>query len=113
MTGTDEERGILLWREIPGSSDDDINNPDSNSLNLSMKTYDIPFVTKYLRRWKYSKYVPFLPTFDGFNDLKSCCKGSSMDLAETEVVFSARDNETTDVYLEKMDRNKYSEQFAS
>ena len=36
-----------------------------------------------------------------------------MDLAETEVVFSARDNEMTDVYLEKMDRKKYSEQFAS
>ena len=115
MSGTDEERGILLWREIPDNSDDDSSDPDYDSLNLSMKTYDLPFVTNYLRKWKYSKYVPFLPTFDGFNDLKCCCKGSAMDFVDTEVVISASENEMNamaDEYSNKTEsfKMKFSDQ---
>ena len=54
-------------------------------MNLSLKTYDIPVVSKYIRRWKYSKYIPFLPAFSGFDNARICCKGANYDLTDTEV----------------------------
>lgn len=92
IPGTDEERGIIIWREIPDQSDEDSADDAYDNLNLTMKTYDLPFITKYIRRWKYSKYIPFLPTFDGFDDVRCCCRGKEMNFPETEVVFNALDD---------------------
>lgn len=57
IPGTDEERGITQWREQHAGSDE--------TQGAESKCYDIPFITKYLKRWSWSKYLPFSPTFQG------------------------------------------------
>lgn len=60
--GTDEERGIIKWREqiheepVTADSEEGALHPTS--------CYDIPIITKYLHRQSWARYVPFLPTFD-------------------------------------------------
>ena len=40
-----------------------------------LSAYDIPWITPTLRRWKWTKYMPFLPTFQ--EDCgNNCCRGS-------------------------------------
>lgn len=78
---TYEDRGILSRRETPNQSDE--SNVD-NEIHLDMKIYDNPFVTKYISRWKHSKYIPFFPTL-GARD------PSKLEYAEAEVVFNCSD----------------------
>ena len=82
FTGTLEDRGILSWRETPDQPEEE--KQESKDSRIDLKTYDLPFVTKYIRRWKYTKYIPFLPTFGTRDE-------SKVDLAEAEVVFSPDD----------------------
>ena len=57
IPGTKEERGIIAWenQHIQHQKQEDSQN--------SGDTYDIPFITGILRRYKWTQYVPFLPTF--------------------------------------------------
>ena len=57
IPGTDEERGIIAWADQHKTDDDDDDHRE-------IRTYDIPFITERLRNMKWSRYVPFLPTFD-------------------------------------------------
>ena len=47
-------------------------------LILIFRTYDIPFLTKYLENNQWAKYVPFFPTF-GFT-AKGKSKVKSKDI---------------------------------
>jgi len=87
LPGTDEERGIVIWRESP--QDDDSDDVDYENLNtMTMKTYDFPFGMNLIRSLTWGKYVPFFPTFQGFDDIgcSSCCK-NDIELDDVEVVF--------------------------
>ena len=56
ITGTKEERGLLSWRKNLVH--------ESESGNKDLEIYDIPFVTKYMKRVKCCSYIPILPTFN-------------------------------------------------
>ncbi|XP_060552099.1 solute carrier family 23 member 1-like isoform X2 [Ruditapes philippinarum] len=75
IPGTDEERGIIIWREVPDFSDEEDDDIDEmDNVNLSLKTYDLPFGNNLIRNWKWGKYVPIFPTFDGFDGSRCPCK---------------------------------------
>ena len=57
FSGTLEERGILSWKEPLEGSKNNINQD-------TCLTYDLPFVTKWLRKKQWARYVPILPTLD-------------------------------------------------
>lgn len=73
IPGTDEERGLILWRKqmtTPAGADG-----EQGEQKPVVSSYDIPWITPTLRRWKWTKYVPFLPTFqEGCGN--NCCRGS-------------------------------------
>ena len=46
IPGTLEERGVSAWR---AQSEPSKNDEISNSTEVSLSTYDIPFITKYLK----------------------------------------------------------------
>ncbi|XP_053404669.1 solute carrier family 23 member 1-like isoform X2 [Mercenaria mercenaria] len=75
IPGTDEERGIIIWREVPDYSDEDSDDLDEHdNVNLSLKTYDLPFFNNLVRNWKWGKYVPIFPSFQGFDEARCPCK---------------------------------------
>lgn len=93
--GTDEERGIIIWREVPDDSDDESDDIDYNNLHLTMRTYNLPFAMDLIRKASWSKYVPFFPTFRGFDHINApcACLQSSKTSDDVEVVISNSDKE--------------------
>ncbi|KAI0217841.1 Solute carrier family 23 member 2 [Lamellibrachia satsuma] len=76
IPGTDEERGLILWRKqmAPNSRPDG----QQGAREPATSPYDIPWITPKLRQWKWTKYIPFLPTFqEGCSN--NCCRGSNSD----------------------------------
>jgi nucleobase transporter 1/2 len=65
LPGTEEERGILKWREIHNNQTDEANNEMT-----SIHTYDIPFLTSYLQKYPFVRYIPFLPYHGQTNDVE-------------------------------------------
>ena len=59
LPGTDEERGILKWRETHEHQSDD----ETKIQVTSIHTYDVPFVTSYLQTFPFVRYIPFLPHY--------------------------------------------------
>ncbi|KAM4748845.1 solute carrier family 23 member 1-like [Rhinophrynus dorsalis] len=55
IPGTNEERGTSAWHKQM--------HPKKTNGSIGQSCYDLPFVTKYLRRLSWSRYIPFLPTF--------------------------------------------------
>ncbi|KAI5652159.1 permease family domain-containing protein [Phthorimaea operculella] len=56
IPGTDEERGLAAWAkemslEAAGASEHG-------------DTYDFPIGMSYIRRWKWTRYLPFMPTYE-------------------------------------------------
>ncbi|OWF50977.1 Solute carrier family 23 member 2 [Mizuhopecten yessoensis] len=71
VPGTSEERGIKKWRE---------NMYDSNGKAMESNVqYDLPYVTKYIKKVKCFSFIPICPTFDGMNDHLSCRKRKPRD----------------------------------
>ncbi|XP_069485439.1 solute carrier family 23 member 1-like [Ambystoma mexicanum] len=55
IPGTDEERGTSAWqRQIQGDGAND---------GTGQSCYDLPFVTIFLKKLPWTRYVPFLPSF--------------------------------------------------
>lgn len=79
---------------MPDSSDDDsVDTDDSDGPRLTLKTYDLPFFDNLVRNWKWSKYVPIFPSFEGFNTHCLCLqnKGASRDEEIDIMQVSAED----------------------
>ncbi|KAM4678014.1 solute carrier family 23 member 2-like [Discoglossus pictus] len=55
IPGTNEERGTSAWHQ-------QMHGEKTNG-STGQSCYDLPFVTKYLRGLSWSRYIPFLPTF--------------------------------------------------
>lgn len=65
LPGTDEERGILKWREPHHNKDEPL------ARTASIHTYDIPFVTPFLQKFPFVRYIPFLPYYGEEDDEES------------------------------------------
>lgn len=77
MPGTVEERGLVAWRQVNENAGSD---PDDDNNNMmTLKTYDLPFGMEYLRKWKWTYYLPFCPTFLGMG--KCCSKEDDHQLS--------------------------------
>ena len=55
FSGTDEERGIKMWRVIAKGS--------TRSFHSEEDVYTIRCLQKYFDQWTIAKYLPFCPTF--------------------------------------------------
>ncbi|XP_076348508.1 solute carrier family 23 member 1-like isoform X1 [Tachypleus tridentatus] len=61
ISGTDEERGVIRWREQGLEH----NTTEDDLLTLSSpSTYDLPFGMNVIKRYKIFKYIPISPTYD-------------------------------------------------
>ncbi|ELU01493.1 hypothetical protein CAPTEDRAFT_111368 [Capitella teleta] len=69
IPGTKKERGLVEW------SRQDVGN------NKGIETYDIPIVTKHLKKWSWTSYFPISPTYSGCK-----CSSARGDLEITTVV---------------------------
>lgn len=78
VTGTDEERGISIWRKQHSNADDV---EDSAADKAPDTTFDLPFGMAAVRRWNWTRYFPICPTFTGFSIYKecSCCQGTEKE----------------------------------
>jgi hypothetical protein len=56
FSGTAEERGINKWRRH-------VHVVDDTGVDNSMRIYDLPFIQKYLDRFRFFRYLPFCPRF--------------------------------------------------
>ena len=63
IPGTDEERGLMAWRQ----SVSDENGEQFQT--ASVKIYDLPFGLNRLSNYKFAKYLPFLPNSDDKNEI--------------------------------------------
>ena len=57
MPGTPEERGLVAWQGQHQASDQETENV------ASLECYDLPFITPWLLRQHWAKYVPSLPSY--------------------------------------------------
>ena len=65
IPGTKAERGLIKWRqELIKKKKKSSKHGDNNTDHLKQQIYEIPVLTEYLKRWSFTRYVPFLPTFD-------------------------------------------------
>ncbi|XP_044732390.1 solute carrier family 23 member 1 [Chrysoperla carnea] len=58
LPGTPEDRGLIAWaKEMSLNTDDtEVNSDEYN-------TYDFPIGMSLIRRWKWTSYLPFMPTY--------------------------------------------------
>ena len=56
VPGTAKERGLLAWNK----------QAESSSASADYECYNLPYITKYLHKLKWAKYIPLSPTFEGF-----------------------------------------------
>ena len=59
LPGTLEERGLKKWRK----QYTDTSNDSTSNISASIHSYDIPFITGFLQKFRFTKYVPFLPYY--------------------------------------------------
>jgi nucleobase transporter 1/2 len=59
VPGTPEERGLVKWR-----AQFEVSNEGEAAQN---SCYELPFGMEWLRKMSWTKYIPCLPTFQGFN----------------------------------------------
>ena len=95
--GTVQERGILLWRKELGSEEND--EADHEAVR---KCYDLPFVTKFLRKWKWTYYIPLCPTFDG---KCGCGKRKRADSSADQTIGAKVNGSTTYIHASPVDND--------
>lgn len=72
VPGTPEERGLTKWKDMYGITDDDDEEDDyvdasEEVMELTLRSYEMPFGMSYLRKWRWTRYLPFSPTYKGLN----------------------------------------------
>jgi len=56
IPGTPAERGLIEWANEMPLGDDNVNDGTATD-------YDFPFGMDAIRRWKWTYYIPFMPTY--------------------------------------------------
>lgn len=72
VPGTDEERGLVKWRDQHKVDKDDI----SNETSTGLRCYDLPLITPWLKRQSWTRYIPCLPTYGLGKELLPKINGS-------------------------------------
>ncbi|XP_071504502.1 solute carrier family 23 member 1-like [Diadema antillarum] len=73
--GTPEERGMIQFRAMRLPTDSEFNvegdsdETEDHVIHRANRCYDLPFGMAAVRRWKWTRRVPFCPTFTGFPNL--------------------------------------------
>ncbi|ROT67650.1 hypothetical protein C7M84_014272 [Penaeus vannamei] len=77
IPGTDEERGLVAWKEklqTSAEGGDDVINT----------CYDLPFGMGLIKRAKWMRYIPFCPRYKGISkDILPSCRKSNKNAAST------------------------------
>lgn len=60
IPGTDEERGLAAWAKEMSLSTE---TPEDVGDKQMGDTYDFPIGMSYIRRWNWTSYLPFMPTY--------------------------------------------------
>ncbi|CAL4207601.1 unnamed protein product, partial [Meganyctiphanes norvegica] len=63
IPGTPEERGLTKWNSHLEASDSEEDGKAKEELN---KCYDLPIFMDKIKSWKWSRYVPICPNFEGY-----------------------------------------------
>lgn len=69
IPGTDEERGMITWQAMLDPPKQDGTTPAASDQTC----YDLPVGMYHVRRWGWTRYVPVLPTFEGWSAIKKRC----------------------------------------
>ena len=56
FSGTDEERGLHVWRHHVTTTP----TGDVHALSRDHVTYDVPYISGLLRRYRWLRHLPFL-----------------------------------------------------
>ena len=89
-TGTDHERGLINWREMRRHVDTqppEVTSAEVVSEERVQAIYDIPLITPHLRRHRWTRFVPFLPTFDENLLSIGCSRRMRSHRTEPDVVW--------------------------
>ena len=62
MPGTPEERGLVAWQGQHQAVEKETVDEQENNVS-SLECYDLPFITPWLLRQRWAKYVPSLPSY--------------------------------------------------
>ncbi|KAG0717033.1 Solute carrier family 23 member 2 [Chionoecetes opilio] len=60
IPGTEEERGLVAWRRMLKQED------QGQEFVVDSSCYDLPLGMDRIKSWKWTRYVPVLPTFAGW-----------------------------------------------
>ncbi|XP_014234315.1 solute carrier family 23 member 2 [Trichogramma pretiosum] len=64
IPGSNEERGLDAWaKEMELNATNVKDDEDDESTEYAYNTFDLPFGMALLRRWKWTSYLPFSPTY--------------------------------------------------
>ena len=63
MPGTPEERGLVAWQGQHQAGDQEEEEEMQGKNATSLECYDLPFITPWLLRQHWAKYVPSLPSY--------------------------------------------------
>ena len=80
FAGTDKERGILAWKKQLET----LNNEEA--VETHSKTYDIPLVTKYIRKVACFRIIPICPTFAGWRKVKKTNKDVELQVTDASAL---------------------------
>ncbi|OWF49908.1 solute carrier family 23 member 1-like [Mizuhopecten yessoensis] len=96
VSGTDEERGILLWRcQISSTSVDRKDVTEESTVN-PLALYDLPLITPLLHRIKWCRFVPFMSTFEYDSLSKDTCCTDSDGTIDQQHTLKSNENNSND-----------------
>ncbi|KAF2359150.1 Xanthine/uracil/vitamin C permease [Trinorchestia longiramus] len=68
IPGTARERGVVQWRAQLEQQ--------SQIVEAASECYDLPWGMAAIRRWTWAKFIPFFPTFKGWDAIRRDMKAS-------------------------------------
>ncbi|PVD29984.1 hypothetical protein C0Q70_09245 [Pomacea canaliculata] len=87
VPGTLKERGITAWQHTTSPLGAEVHNhrdsPSNRRSSLVESIYDIPLVTRVLKRFSVFRYIPVSPTFQGVRVAVPCRKTPKGDNSKT------------------------------
>ncbi|XP_064648491.1 solute carrier family 23 member 1-like [Lineus longissimus] len=90
LPGSDEERGLLKWREELISADDDAKTRIS-------ACYDFPIGMNLIRKTKWLRHIPFMPTFTGYNCCRLKCSPCCHETSAVAMATCCRKRKVVDI----------------
>lgn len=96
IPGTDEERGIITWRQRALSDDD-------GSRGSRMEIYHLPLIQRYIDKVPFFRYIPFCTTFKLDDASHTTAHGIGNGDATRKTDYKGESNDGFDEIAEKED----------